>query len=50
LTADDSVVQDSNANDMCVTQDLNSFGEMIAHAQCSVNEKKNIYFACTTQE
>jgi hypothetical protein len=36
LTAD-------NAKDMRVTQDLNSFGEIIAHAQCSVDEKKNIY-------
>jgi hypothetical protein len=26
---------------MRVTQDLNSFGEIIAHAQCSVVEKKN---------
>jgi hypothetical protein len=25
------------------TQDLNSFWEIIAHAQCSVDEKKNIY-------
>jgi hypothetical protein len=33
----------SNANDMRVTQDMNSFGEIIAHAQCSVDEKKNIY-------
>jgi hypothetical protein len=33
LTADNSVFQYSNANDM--TQDLNSFGEIIAHAQCS---------------
>ena len=29
LTADDSVVHNSNANDMRVTQDLNSFGEII---------------------
>ena len=28
---------------MCVTQGLNSFGEIVAHAQCSVDEKKNIY-------
>jgi hypothetical protein len=28
---------------MHVTQDLNSFEEIIAHAQCSVDEKKNIY-------
>ena len=27
---------------MRVTQDLNSFGEIFAHAQCSVNEKINI--------
>jgi hypothetical protein len=40
LTADNSVFQYSNANDMRVTQDLNSFGEIIAHAQCSVDEKK----------
>jgi len=32
LTADNSIFQYSNANDMCVTQDLNSFGEIIAHA------------------
>ena len=25
---------------MRVTQDLNSLGEIIAHAQCSVDEKK----------
>jgi formylmethanofuran dehydrogenase subunit D len=47
LTADNSVFQYSNANDMHVTQDLNSFGEIIAHAQCSVDEKKNIYIPCT---
>jgi hypothetical protein len=29
LTADNSVFPDSIANDMCVTQDLNSFGEII---------------------
>jgi hypothetical protein len=40
LTADNSVFQCSNANDVRVTQDLNSFGEIIAHAQCSVDEKK----------
>jgi hypothetical protein len=28
---------------MRVTQDLNSFGEIIAHPQCSVDEKKKIY-------
>jgi hypothetical protein len=29
---------------MRVTQDLNSFGEFIAHAQCSIDEKnKNIF-------
>jgi hypothetical protein len=43
LTADNSVFQYSNANDMRVTQDLNSFGEIIAHAQCSVDEKKYIF-------
>ena len=31
---------------MRVTQDLNSFGEIIAHAQCSVDEKRNIYIPC----
>jgi hypothetical protein len=39
LTADNSVFQDSNANDMRVTQDLTSFGEIIAHAH-SVDENK----------
>ena len=29
---------------MRVTQDLNSFGEIIAHAQCSVDEKKTYIF------
>jgi hypothetical protein len=30
-----------------VTQDLNSFREIIAHEQCSVDEeKKNIYILC----
>jgi hypothetical protein len=48
LTADNSVFPYSNANDMRVTQDLNSFGEIIAHAHCSVDEKnvvasKNIF-------
>jgi hypothetical protein len=28
---------------MRVTQDLNSFGEIIAHAQCSFDEKKKIF-------
>jgi hypothetical protein len=32
--------------DVRVTQDLNSFGEIIAHVQCSVDEKKNIYIPC----
>jgi len=27
---------------MRLTQDLNSFGEIIAHAQCSVDEQKYI--------
>jgi hypothetical protein len=35
-----------NAKDMRVTQDVNPFGEIIAHAQCSVDEKKNIYIPC----
>jgi hypothetical protein len=39
LAADNSVFPYSNANDMRVTQDLNSFGEIIAHAHCSVDEK-----------
>jgi hypothetical protein len=43
LTADNFVFPYSNANDMRVTQDLNSFGEIMAHAQCSVDEKKYIY-------
>jgi hypothetical protein len=43
LTADNSVFQYSNANDMRVTQDLNSFGEIIAR---SVDEKNNIYIPC----
>jgi len=34
------VFQYSNANDMHVTQDLNSFGEIITHVQCSVDKKK----------
>ena len=38
-----SVFPDSNANEMCVTQDLNSFREIIAHAQCSVDEKKKLF-------
>jgi hypothetical protein len=46
LTADNYVFSDSNANDMRVTQDLNSFGEIIGHAHCSVDEKKNIYIPC----
>jgi hypothetical protein len=43
LTADNSVFQYSNANDIRMTQDLNSFGEIIVHAQCSVDEKIYIY-------
>jgi hypothetical protein len=31
---------------MHVTQDLNSFWEIIAHAHCSVDEKKYIYIFC----
>jgi hypothetical protein len=42
LTADNSVFPYSNGKDMRVTQDLNSFGDIITHAQCSVDEK-NIY-------
>jgi hypothetical protein len=42
----------SNANDMRVTQDLNSFGEIIAHVHCSVDLQKcrmqvKIYSVCT---
>jgi hypothetical protein len=36
LFCDNSVFPDSNANDMRVTQDLNSFGKNIAHVHCSV--------------
>jgi hypothetical protein len=43
-TADNSVFPYSNAKDMRVTQDLNSFGEIIAHAQCSVDENKIYIF------
>ena len=43
MTADNSVVPYSNAKDMHVTQDLNSFREIIAHAQCSVDEKKKLF-------
>jgi hypothetical protein len=46
LAADNSVFPYSNANDMRATQDLNSFGEIIAHAQCSVDENKYIYILC----
>jgi hypothetical protein len=31
---------------MRMTQDLNSFGEIIAHVQCSVDEKIYIYIPC----
>jgi hypothetical protein len=44
LTADNSVFPHSNANDMRVTQNLNSFGEIVAHADCSVDEKKICIF------
>ena len=47
LPADNSVFQYSNANDMRVTQDLSSFGEIIVHAQYSVDEKKIIYIPCS---
>jgi hypothetical protein len=50
LTADNSVFPYRNANDMRVTQDLNSFGEIIAHAQCSVDEKIYIYIPCVPHE
>jgi hypothetical protein len=39
LAADHSVFPYINANDMSVSQDLNSFGEIIAHAHCSVDEQ-----------
>ena len=42
-TADNSVFPYSNENDMRVTQELNSFGEIIAHAHCSVDERQNIF-------
>jgi hypothetical protein len=48
LTAENSVFPYSNANDMHVTQDLNSFGEIIAHAHCSIDEKY-IYMFPTTR-
>ena len=44
MTADNSVFPHSNANDMRVTQNLNSFGEIVAHADCSVDEKKIYIF------
>ena len=31
---------------MRVTQDVNSFGEIIAHAQCSIDEQKLKYIPC----
>ena len=46
MAADNSVFQYSNANEVRVTQYLNSFGEIIAHGQCSVDEKKNMYIPC----
>ena len=33
MTADDSVLHDSNANDMRVTQDLNCFGKIMRNVQ-----------------
>jgi hypothetical protein len=39
-TGNSCVFSYSNANDMCVTQDLNSFREIIAHAHCSVDETR----------
>ena len=44
MTADNSLFQYSNANNMRKTQDLYSFGEIIAYAQCSVDEKKKYIF------
>jgi hypothetical protein len=44
LTADNYVFSDSNTNDMRVTQDSYSFGEIIAHAHCSVDEQKIYIF------
>jgi hypothetical protein len=45
LTADNSVFPYSNAKDMRMTQDLNSFGEIIAHVQCSIDEEKKYIYA-----
>jgi hypothetical protein len=42
LTAANSVFPYSNAKNMRVTQDLNSFGKIIAHAQCSVDWKGHV--------
>ena len=42
-TADNSVFPYSNENDMRVTQELNSFGEIIAQLM-----KDKIYSVCTT--
>jgi hypothetical protein len=36
LKADNSVFLYSNVNDMHVTQDLNSFGEIIAHEKSTI--------------
>jgi len=46
LTADNSLFQYSNANDMRVTQDLNSFGG--DYRSCAMFSwwKKNIYIPC----
>jgi hypothetical protein len=35
-----TMIMEECAKDMRVTQDLNSSGEVIAHAQCSVDEKE----------
>jgi hypothetical protein len=40
MIADHDLMKKILVKDMRVTQDLNSFGEIIAHAQCSVDEKK----------
>jgi hypothetical protein len=43
LAADNSVFPYSNANDMHVTQDLNSFGEIIAHAHNNGEDDKHAH-------
>jgi hypothetical protein len=41
LTAENSVFPYGKTKNMRVIQDLNSLGEIIAHAQCSDDEKTN---------